>query len=84
MIRLQIEQTGSAKLGSCYYSHTFRIKSLNSPLTKDEIDTLRGLGFLGYGQEFICDYTNFEEDIEGDDHNAYYIVTCESRVDSSD
>ena len=84
MINLLIEQTAGCQLGNCYYSHSFRIKNLNYPLTKDKIDSLHDLGFLGYGQEFYCDYKNTEEKIEGDICNRYYVVTCESRVDSSD
>jgi hypothetical protein len=78
---LVIEVTGGANLGRCYNSTTYKIKSLNRPLADNDIRALRDLGFLGYGQEFT--FVRAENE-KFNNHNSFYVVLAESRVDSSD
>lgn len=48
---LTIERTGGAELGNCYHGCFYRITTTR-PLSVEDIDALRGIGFIGRGQEF--------------------------------
>lgn len=60
---LNIEVTGGANLGRCYTSTTYRVTS-RSYLGTKEIDELRKMGYLGYGQEFYAKYVNDSGQLE--------------------
>ncbi len=79
--QLVVEITGGANLGRCYNATYFKIKSLNRPLSDDDVRALRDMGWLGYGQEF--EFRRGPEE-PFDRWNKFYVVLVESRVDSSD
>jgi len=79
---LIVENLGVKKLGNCYYSTNYKIKSLNRMLSTEDIKKLREIGVLGYGQEF--DFVHVKETEPADDYNRYYVVLATSRCDSSD
>ena len=78
---LKIEVTGGAQLGRCYTATYYTIKSLNRRLSDEEIQSLKNMGFLGYGQEF--DLTRAPEEWV-DKGNCYYVAKMETRCNSGD
>lgn len=51
--KLIIESAGSASLGRCYSSMSYKVTS-DKPLSMGDLLSLQRLGFLGYGQEFFA------------------------------
>lgn len=78
---LIVENLGGKTLGNCYYQTDYEVKSLNRMLSTEDINSLRAMGFLGYGQEFKVKWTGVEP---ADKFNTYYTVVVETRCDSSD
>ena len=74
-MKIEIEMIASSEIGRCYYEHRFEIRS-PYPLSDTQINGLRSLGLIGYGQEF-----SFRRDGVRDD---LHVVNVKSRVDSSD
>ena len=72
---IEVKSTGGANLGRCYNSNTFEISS-SEELSDEVINILWNVGVIGYGQEF-----SFKKEIQRD---GMFVVTTESRVDSSD
>lgn len=57
---LEIQHAGEAMLGNCYSSTRYRITSLR-PLSKENLEALRSVGVLGYGQEFF----SYQQTVDG-------------------
>ena len=62
---LLIEEGPGANLGNCYTSMSYKVTSRH-PLTMDTLRTLREVGFLGYGQEFVA----YQLDADGKRHSV--------------
>ena len=84
---LVIEHLGGRNLGRCYNAMFYRVTSTQA-LSRDDLSRLRDIGFLGYGQEFICEGpVRYEDAVPtgiDEDGTPYFVYSCESRVDSSD
>ena len=80
---LTIEIVNSATLGRCYYGTTYLVTSV-LPLTEDSVRGLRGVGFLGYGQEFYVGKIEKRTESTEGLVQTYWTCKCESRVDSGD
>lgn len=57
---LAIVHAGGANLGRCYSASYFTVTSTR-PLSMEDLNTLRDIGFLGYGQEFMAHQVIGEE-----------------------
>lgn len=78
---LAIEIDGSAKLGNCYYSTTYRITS-RFKLTRWQIEALAAAGFLGCGQEFrILSQCDGTEEAHGTDELQCVVYDNGKRTD---
>ena len=80
---LIIENTGESNLGRCYNASYYKVKSIDNPLSDDDIRALHDMGQLGYGQEFSFK-RGADEPIEGQPYKRYYVVLATSKCDSSD
>ena len=58
---LTVHNSGGAKLGNCYNASYYEVTSLH-PLSLENLHSLRDAGFLGYGQEFMCQQLTAEGD----------------------
>lgn len=92
---LSVERVGSAEVGNCITKITYKVKSLNRPLTVDNLTELRSMGMLGVGQEWKlltnsswlanCSWlTDRDWEPTEDGCNRHYVAYVVDIIDSSD
>lgn len=72
---IEVKNQGHRQLGRCYVANYFDVCS-KQELPDSFITYLRGIGMLGYGQEFQVNKKSLQD--------GTYVVECEACVDSSD
>lgn len=77
---LSIDLKESKQLGNCYWAYIYEVKSTNHKLTKEELYSLKNMGFMIGGQTFEAK----EKPAIRVDYNDVYVYNVVVTVDSSD
>lgn len=82
-LNFSIETVGGSSQG-CLHKTVYRVKQLNTPLTKEQIESLGRDGYLSCGQRLDYDMKSQVRTDSGDGMNFYYSIRVTRVCDSSD